>query len=108
MSFYGFMEKLNYAVMFLACVTLVLTCYFMIQLFKTNTYLTNYIMMSESDKWYTNGTYKNTVGYARGDLYYCVVTKDQTESEIMDTDCHEKAHVIITKSNESKKHFCGA
>lgn len=43
-------------------------------------------------------------GFASGDSYYCVWTKDKTSEEIADTDTHEKCHILIATY---KEHFCG-
>jgi hypothetical protein len=46
-------------------------------------------------------------GVAYGDQMYSVWTKNRTAEEIEDTDMHERCHVLISKSNENKVHFCG-
>ena len=35
--------------------------------------------------------------------FYCVWIKDQTPSQITDTDCHEKCHALVDRQRE---HFC--
>ena len=43
-------------------------------------------------------------GFARGDEYYCIWTKDQSYTEINETINHELLHVLLAKD---KSHFCG-
>lgn len=42
--------------------------------------------------------------YYYGEDFYCVNTKNQNWSEILDSDYHEACHALIAHDNES--HFC--
>jgi hypothetical protein len=55
-----------------------------------------------SDSMSNDSVYVN--GLAFGSKYYCVWTADRNETQIANTDTHEKCHILIAKDNE---HFCG-
>jgi len=55
-------------------------------------------------KYFNETKGENVLGVYYPNLYYCVWTKDRTESEIALTDNHEQCHHFVYMD---KEHFCG-